>query len=425
MSKSTSSRRSRKAPDKPSKPYPEFPLTPHPSGAWQKKIRGRIYYFGKWARRVDGKLQRIEGDGWEAALEEYKLVADDLHAGRTPRVKGDGLTVGDLCNRFLTAKTRKVEAGEMGQRSFRDYKEVTDLIVSAFGANRLVDDLAADDFATLRATMAKNWGPVRLGNCITRVKSVFKYGNDNALIERAVRYGSEFAKPDKSVLRKHRAKQPPRMFEAKELWALIDGANVEVQGEKETEKKFVRPDPTLRAMILLGINCGFGNGDCSGMGFEGLNLDTGWIDYPRPKTGIPRRCPLWPETIQALRVAIAARPKPADFPDCGRVFLTSRGNAFIVSNDKSHKDRVTIQFTRLLQELGIHREGVGFYALRHTFETIAGASKDQVAVDAIMGHTDPTMAGLYRERIDDTRLRAVVDHVRAWVWPAAPERLRV
>jgi hypothetical protein len=55
-----------------------------------KKIRGRIYYFGKWGRRVDGKLTRVPGDGWKEALELYKAQADDLHAGRTPRVKATG-----------------------------------------------------------------------------------------------------------------------------------------------------------------------------------------------------------------------------------------------------------------------------------------------------------------------------------------------
>src|SRR5580692_1116387 len=29
------------------KPYEGFPLTPHPSGRWCKKIRGKLHYFGK------------------------------------------------------------------------------------------------------------------------------------------------------------------------------------------------------------------------------------------------------------------------------------------------------------------------------------------------------------------------------------------
>lgn len=418
MAKSTSSRAPKQSPDRPKKPYPEFPLTPHASGAWQKKIRGKIYYFGKWARRENGELVRIEGDGWEAALSEYKAVADDLHAGRAPRANRDGLLVKDLCNHFLTAKLRKVEAGEMTKRLFMEYRETTDLITSAFGVNRLVEDLAADDFAALRARMASKWGPVRLGNGITRAKSVFKYGYESGLMDKPARYGPEFVKPDKAVLRKHRAKSAPRMFDAAELRKLIDGATVDRDGDAVE----VKPDPVLRAMILLGANCGFGNTDCAELTYTGVDLDGGWINFPRPKTGIARRCPLWPETVAAIRAAEAARPKPANFCDCGRVFLTVRGNAFVTHTDDGYrKDLIGIQFGKLLDALKVRekgtRKGVGFYSLRHVFETVAGGSKDQVAVDLVMGHVDPSMAAVYREGVEDSRLRAVADHVRKWLWP--------
>jgi hypothetical protein len=33
-----------------------------------------------------------------------------------------------------------------------------------------------------------------------------------------------------------------------------------------------------------------------------------------------------------------------------------------------------------------------------------------------MGHTDNTMAGHYRERVDDARLQAVAEHVRSWLF---------
>ena len=57
------------------KPYRDFPLTPHNSGAWMKKIRGKIFYFGRWARRSNGELVRVENDGWEEALKLYQAQA--------------------------------------------------------------------------------------------------------------------------------------------------------------------------------------------------------------------------------------------------------------------------------------------------------------------------------------------------------------
>ena len=78
----------------------------------------------------------------------------------------------------------------------------------------------------------------------------------------------------------------------------------------------------------------------------------------------------------------------------------------------SRVDRVTSTMAQLLGKLGLARRGHTFYALRHTFETIAGESRDQVAVDAIMGHSREDMASVYRERIGDDRLQAVAEHVR-------------
>jgi hypothetical protein len=86
--------------DKPQKPYPEFPLFPHSTKRWAKKIRGKLYYFGSW-------------DDPNAALQKYLNERDDLYAGRKPRTSPDALTVRKLLNRFLTAKTHLVETGEI------------------------------------------------------------------------------------------------------------------------------------------------------------------------------------------------------------------------------------------------------------------------------------------------------------------------
>jgi integrase len=397
MSDSTPRPRRRKQ-HRPKKPYPDFPLTPHPCGAWQKKIRGRIFYFGRWGHVVNGKMERIPGDGWEEALEQYKAVADDLHAGRTPRVSWDKLTVAGLCNAFLTAKLRKHEAGEMGAQAFDQYREITDLIVGSFGKLRPVADLAADDFEKLRAAMAERWGPVKLGNAITYVRGVFRYGDENGLMDRLPQYGSEFKKPALAVVRRHRAGRGELMLEADQLRALIAAAR-----------------QPIKAMVLLGINAGFGNVDCSSLPVSAVNLDTGWLDFPRPKTGIGRRCPLWPETVEALREVLAERPAPKDKADEGLAFLCRSGRRW-VRYDRMRKDSLGREFRRLLDQLGLHRSRVGFYTLRHTFRTVADATRDPVAIDLIMGHSDPSMGAHYRERVDDDRLVAVADYVRQWLF---------
>jgi integrase len=77
-----------------------------------------------------------------------------------------------------------------------------------------------------------------------------------------------------------------------------------------------------------------------------------------------------------------------------------------------------LDFGNLLKAVGLHRPGVGFYALRHTFRTVADGSRDQPAVNHVMGHAPAAndMASVYREGIDDARLVAVAEHVRAWLF---------
>jgi integrase len=172
----------------------------------------------------------------------------------------------------------------------------------------------------------------------------------------------------------------------------------------------------LKAMILLGVNCGFGNADCGTLPLDALDLDGGWVNFPRPKTGIRRRCPLWPETVTALREALTRRPAPKDLAHAGLVFVTQRGLTWAKDTADSP---VTKETAKLLKALGLHRPGLNFYALRHTFETVGGEAKDQVAVDAIMGHAREDMASVYQEKVSDERLRAVTDHVRRWLFPPA------
>jgi integrase len=202
------------------------------------------------------------------------------------------------------------------------------------------------------------------------------------------------------------------MFEAAELRRIIGKAGVQ-----------------MKAMVLLGVNAGFGNNDVATLPIESVDLKAGWVNHPRPKTAIQRRCPLWPETVKAIKAAIEKRPAPKRPEAEGLLFVTKYGGSWSKTPALAgqHEDGAKVKRTtdnpvakemrKLLDELGLHRAGLGFYALRHTFETIGGDTRDQVTVDAIMGHAEDAddMAAVYRERISDERLKAVTDHVRTWL----------
>jgi integrase len=374
-------------PAKPSKPYPGFPLTAHPAGYWCKKIRGKLYYFGPWSDP-------------DAALAKYLEQRDALHSGRTPRPDPEGVTVKVVCNAFLNHKQNLLDAGEIAPRTWAEYKQTCDILVSRMGKNRLLADLGPDDFAALRNRLAESWGPVRLANEIQRVRGVFKYALECGLVDRPMLFGAGFKRPARKVVRLLRAKQGLRMFEAEEIRRMLDAAGVQ-----------------MKAMILLGVNGGLGNSDVGNLPQTALDLDGGWLNYPRPKTGVPRRCPLWAETIAALRAALAKRPTPKRPEHAGLVFVTKFGSPWFTntpSNPLSHEVR------KLLDALGINGRR-NFYALRHTFETVGGEAKDQVAVDHVMGHSREDMASVYRERISDERLKAVTDHVHMWLFGEAAE----
>src|SRR3954467_10750291 len=76
------------------------PLFWHASGRWAKKIRGKLEYFGRGSH--------------DDALADYHRRGPDLHAGRKTRDdEAGGLTVYQLCAKFLTAKRDQRDNGEL------------------------------------------------------------------------------------------------------------------------------------------------------------------------------------------------------------------------------------------------------------------------------------------------------------------------
>jgi integrase len=377
---STPKPRKAKADAKPKKPHKDFPLFAHNNGQWAKKVRQRMYFFGKW-------------DNPQAAMKKWIAQKDDLLAGRTPRAHDPGeLTVERLCNLFLDSRQRLVDTGELSPGTVADYLADSKIVVKVLGRSTAVEQLRPDDFSKLRSTFAKGVNIKTLEGCIARVRAIFNYADKNGMLERSLNklWGTEFNKPGKTALDKHRNKTV-RMFEPAEVLQLIKSAN-----------------PQVAAQILLGINCAMGPTDLAKLRFDHLNGE--WLNVPRSKTGIMRRCWLWPETRKAIQDAVAARPEPKDPVLSEIVFITKYGR------DWGHQGALSSEIRKLLNACEISGKGKTFYTLRHVFQTIADETKDFVAVSSCMGHATGSISDHYREKIGDERLRAVSLHVRDWLF---------
>lgn len=373
-------------PEKPEKPYKTFPLTAHPNGQWCKKIKGELHYFGAWADP-------------DSALEQFLADKDALYAGREPKPTTDGLSLKELMSHFLDAKQLLVESGEMEQRSLNDLKATCVNIGKSLGLNRPVDDLDSRDFQQLRKDIGrgkrvKQHKAGTLKGNLTRARMVFKYAVENGLVTRPLLYRDALKTPSKAKLRQEASENGPRMFERGEIQSLIDSA-----------------EPQLKAMIYLALNCGFGNKDCALLQFKNLDLESGWHNYGRKKTGIERRGPLWPETVAAINEATAVRPDPRSEQEAGYIFLTRCGQ-----NWAKHGSALSAEFRKLAKKVKVYRRGCKvFYSIRRTHETIGAATGQQVAVDFLMGHSRPDMASVYRQRVFNSRLVEVSNFIRGWL----------
>lgn len=364
-----------------------FPLWLHtPSGQWCKKIRKRLFYFGT---------------DKDKALEEYTRERANLEAGnprRPDQQAGDLLSLHRLVNDFLVFKRHQVATCELTQRSFSDYYDSCERLLAHFGKEQAVSTLAPTDLLAYREKLAKTRGPHAIGTEVGRVRVLLRFAFEQAMIDRPIRFG-EFKKPSKAAFRRSRAEVGVRLFERPELLRILESS-----------------DPLMRAMVLLGVNCGFGNADVGTLPQKAIDWRNGWINYPRPKTGIERRCPLWPETVDALKKAIDQRPNPKNPDHDGLAFLTKYGLPWHQDNGK-RQSPLSAEFRKLLTRLDLYRRGLSFYTLRHVFQTTAEEIGDETATRLIMGHTDASMSAVYRERFPDARLQRVAQHVHDWLFP--------
>lgn len=360
----------------------KFPLFKHPRGYWCKTILGKHKYFGKVADDPDGKQ----------ALKRWLREKEWRLAGLEPPTDSDdAITVKFLCNRYLESKEVELKAGHIVQSTFDELKAILRDFMEVIPGSTDVKMLTPQHFGKYLTSIAeRHKAPTSIGKRVTKIKSVFKHAWENRLIETPVHFGTSFKRPPAKAYRKARNERGNRCLERAEVMTLLKSAS--------------KPEA---AMILLGLNCGFGNTDCGEL--KKSDIKSGWIELARKKTGVTRRAPLWKETEEALNKAIAETDK--EFP-----YVFANGSRKKISD----RYYVTWLFTKLCERAKV--EGRTFYDLRRSFQTRAeneAGTVDTAAIRCIMGHvaSSSDMSSVYRQFVSDDRLRAVTDAVRKWLWP--------
>jgi integrase len=331
------------------------PLSLHPNGQYYKKIHGRFCYFGR---------------DKEAALREYYTQAAELHLAKGERQAVHvNLTVRDLCNLFLAHYKTRVANQEVKQRQYYDRQIQLRIFAEYIGPDRLANDVETLDVQNFRKHLIddKHLAPNTVNNYVAAAKAMYHWADDNDIrVEmpklRAI-HKTTVSKIDRQV------------FALDQVGSLLRLAN-----------------PRMRAMIMLGLNCGFGCTDCAELEWKNLDLENRRVNYPRGKTGVGRNFDLWPETVEAIK-AVGVQ---GDL-----VFYTVRGNPYVQQKakwGKAHDAAISKEFAKLLKKAGIARThpGTGFYSLRRTGATMtAQNSKDMWAVRGYLGHSTLEQATTY------------------------------
>jgi len=350
----------------------KFPLTRHPTGQYCKKIRGKMYYFGS---------------DKQEALQRYIDQASYLHESNNSSQKpvNNSMTLKQLCDMFLKYQFTKVKANAITAQHYNDQVSSLNKLMAFLGQSRPIKDISTLDLQNYKRKLQKQYNSSghRLNLHISNLKTLFHWARKNDILQRTTNIDA--------VTRSKIVNKQRRIFTHEEINKLLALA-----------------DTQMKAMIWLGLNCGFGCTDCSELQWKHLNLEISRVIFPRGKTGVSRDLPLWPETIEAIK-AVSKKGQ--------LVFYTAKGNPFVRNvlkidangNEKySPINSIATKFSRMIKksELNVPK-GTGFYTLRRSAATMAARSGDPFAVQRLLGHANLLMATRYVQDVSKQTDRVI------------------
>lgn len=395
-----------------------------------RKVKGDRRFVG-WVKRVNRKPLWIVGHRQAPTATDadayYEKHFSALWQATPAPVEASGVSIGDLADAFLLRKRERLAAGRLDGRTYQEHEAALQDFCAAVGPRTPAGDIGPRHFARFNDALAIRFGTHRRRKWVMLVRGLFKWAARPPVRLPVPDYGDEFNAPSPAEHRRERKRRREErggllLFTPAEIREQLTGKLVTRTRKDGTPYKPlpVRPSPFMRAAILLGVNAGLGNTDVAELPLNVIDLDGGWLDYARGKTGAERRAWLWPETRAAIREYLAVRAKPHR-PDFARLlFLTTAGRPYVVRRKgKRQQDKIGDRYHALLKSLGQLRPGRNWYSLRRTARTIAAETGQERAIDLILGHAERAgdMGATYTQAIGDEVIKAVCLHVRSRIWP--------
>lgn len=324
-------------------------------------------------------------------------------AGRSPqdqsRLAVANTTLRELVEVFLAHLWQRHLSGtprKLSRRTYDDYADVLARFVACVGADELAARAGPDWFTAFARTNAHRAATSRRRDAIY-LTAFFNWAGPGrhslGFFRQPVVFGPDFGRPTEHDMRNSLAQRSVCYTPEQFAEALMR----------------VRDCPLLLAFGLLGLNCAFLPSDMTQLPMSAIDLESGLVEFPRPKTGIERRAVLMPETIYYLRRWLAVRPVPAN-DAADRLLLRADGRPYDQRRRSGPDARVNHGST--LASYWRQATDLPPRGLRTTFATYADDFADQRAVDVIMGHAASTIRSKhYVKRFEPDRLRAAIEHV--------------
>lgn len=356
---------------KPSWPFKhETTLTPASNGQWRKRHKGRDYYFGPI-------------DDPNGALAEWRARWPGILRGETeaPAPRQIYLTIKAAFEQFINHQLAQHRNGDLTWETVSEYKYLARKAIRAVGEKRDIGQLETRDFdKMLRAV--DGLSAISRHKYVIKIKTMLNWISDQFGI--SIQIPASFKGPPMKAIRKQRNERDDKTLTRKQIQTLLDVA-----------------DDQAKALILLGINGGFGNADASALRVKDIDLNNAVIDHFRNKTEARRVVPLWPQTVDAIRQVIDPSRELLFVDSVGKP-LVRRGKHGICRIMEELRSATSIQAT--------------YYGFRYTFATIAAQVADDHARKLIMGHVIDGVSENYVLTFPKRRLLKVSNHVRKWLF---------